>query len=144
MDDPRGDEVNGMAYALTEMGHYDEARRLLERGLRIYPHSYALWTAMGALYEDLGDDFKSLECIETAIRLAPEDDSTALYNKALALMRIGCYGDAVSVLDGLVERYPEDPRYLSDRGFCALDMGCPQEALQSYSPRSGPAEDVQI
>jgi tetratricopeptide (TPR) repeat protein len=87
---------------------------------------------MGALYEDLGDDFRSLECIETAFRLAPEDDSTALYNKALALMRIGCYGDAVSVLDGLFERYPENPKYLPDRGFCALDMGCPQEALQYY------------
>lgn len=54
-------KCNGMACALMEMGHYDEARRLLERGLRTYPHSYALWTAMGALYESLGDDFESLK-----------------------------------------------------------------------------------
>jgi tetratricopeptide (TPR) repeat protein len=125
-------KCNGMACALTEMGQYDEARRLLERGLRTYPHSYALWTAMGALYEDLGDNFESLRCIETALQLAPEDDSIALYNKALALMRIGCYGDSVSILEGLVKRYPEDPKYLSDRGVCALDMGYPQEALQYY------------
>jgi tetratricopeptide (TPR) repeat protein len=125
-------KCNGMARALTEMGHYDEAMGLLKRGLRMYPHSYALWTAMGALYEDLGDNFESLRCIETAVQFAPEDDSTGLYNKALALMRIGCYGDAVSILEGLVERYPEDPKYLSDRGVCALDMGYPQEALQYY------------
>jgi tetratricopeptide (TPR) repeat protein len=87
---------------------------------------------MGALYEDLGDNFESLRCIETALQLAPEDDSIALYNKALALMRIGCYGDSVSILEGLVKRYPEDPKYLSDRGVCALDMGYPQEALQYY------------
>ncbi len=125
-------KCNGMALALTEMGHYDEARGLLKRGLGIYPHSYALWTAMGALYEDLGDDFESLKCIETALQFAPEDNSVALYNKALALTRIGQYGDAVLILDELIEKYPEDPKYLSDRGVCALDMGYPQEALQYY------------
>jgi tetratricopeptide (TPR) repeat protein len=125
-------KCNGMARALTEMGHYDEARRLLERGLRLYPHSYALWIAMGALWESLGDDFESLKCIETALQFAPEDNSTGLYNKALTLMRIGCYGDAVSILEDLAERFPEDPMYLSDRGVCALEMGYPQEALQYY------------
>jgi tetratricopeptide (TPR) repeat protein len=125
-------KCNGMARALTEMGHYDEARGLLNRGLRMYPHSYALWIAMGALYESLGDDFESLKCIETALQFAPEDNSTGLYNKALTLMRIGCYGDAVPILEGLFERHPEDPQYLSDRGVCAMDMGYPQEALQYY------------
>ena len=125
-------KCNGMARALTEMGHYDEARGLLNRGLRTYPHSYALWTAMGAIYESLGDDFESLKCIETALRYAPEDNSTGLYNKALALMRIGRPREAVPILEGLFERYPEDPKYLSDRGVCALEMGYPQEALQYY------------
>ncbi len=98
----------------------------------MYPDSYALWIAMGALYESLGDNFESLRCIETALQFAPEDDSKASYNKALALMRIGRYGDAVPILAGLFERYPEDPKYLSDRGICALEMGYPQEALQYY------------
>jgi len=125
-------KCNGMARALTEMGRYDEAMRLLKRGLRTYPDSYALWIAMGALYENLGDDFESLKCIETALQFAPEDDSTGLYNKALALMRIRSYGDAVPILEGLVKRHPEDPKYLSDRGVCALEMGYPQEALRYY------------
>lgn len=125
-------KCNGMARALTEMGHYDEARRLLERGLRLYPHSYALWTGMGALYEDLGDDFESLKCIETALQFAPEDDSAGLYNEALALMRVGRYGDAAPILESLFERDPEDPKYLSDRGICALEMGYPQDALRYY------------
>jgi len=47
-------------------------------------------------------------------------------------MRIGCYGDAVSILEGLIEKYPENPKYLSDRGVCALDMGYPREALIYY------------
>jgi tetratricopeptide (TPR) repeat protein len=64
-------KCNEMARALTEMGHYNEAMGLLKRGLRIYPHSYALWIAMGALYEVPGDDFESLKCIEIALQFAP-------------------------------------------------------------------------
>jgi tetratricopeptide (TPR) repeat protein len=125
-------KCNAMARALTEMEHYDEARGLLMRGLRMYPDSYPLWTAMGILYGILGDDLEALDCFETALRYAPEDNSGGLYNKALTLMEIGCYGDAVPILEGLFQRHPEDPKYLSDRGVCALGMGYPQDALQYY------------
>jgi tetratricopeptide (TPR) repeat protein len=126
------EKYNGMARALTEMEYYDEARRLLERGLKRYPDSYALWVAMGALHGSLGDDFESLRCIETAIQFAPNDNSAGLYDKAFILMKLGCYGDAVSILNDLIKRNPKDPRYFADRGSCALDMGYPQEALQYY------------
>jgi tetratricopeptide (TPR) repeat protein len=125
-------KCNGMARALTEMGFYDEARKLLEAGLRRFPNSYALWVAMAALYENLGDDFESLKCLEIALQFASEDNSTGLYNKALILMKIGSYGDAVSIIDDLIQKYPDDPKYLTERGSCALDMGYPQEALQYY------------
>jgi len=125
-------KFNGMAWALTEMGHYDEARRLLEMGLDRFPRSYALWVAMGALYDRLGEDFESLKCIETALQFAPEDNAGGLYDKALTLMKLGCYGDARSIIDDLIERYPEDPTYLADRGALALDTGYPQEGLKYY------------
>jgi len=68
-------KCNGMASALTEMGHYDEARRLLKSGLKRFPKSYALWVAIGALHDSLGDHFKSLKCMETALRFAPEPEA---------------------------------------------------------------------
>jgi tetratricopeptide (TPR) repeat protein len=125
-------KFNGMAWALTEMGHYDEARRLLEMGLNRFPKSYALWVAMGALYDNLGDDFEALKCIETALQFAPEHNAGGLYDKALTLMKLGCYGDARPIIDHLIERYPEDPKYLAERGALALDTGYPQEALEYY------------
>ncbi|MGD0916786.1 MAG: tetratricopeptide repeat protein [Thermodesulfobacteriota bacterium] len=131
----RGDgemKCNGMARALTEMGYYDEARKLLEVGLRRFPKSYALWVAKGALCDSLGDTFGLLECIEISLRFAPEDNSTGLYNKAFALIKLGCYSDALPIIDELIERYPDDPRHLAERGSCALEMGYPQEALQYY------------
>ncbi len=125
-------KCNGMTRALTEMGHCDEARKLLEEGLRSFPKSYALWVAKGAICDSLGDTFGLLECIETSLRFAPEDNSAGLYNKALALIKLGCYGDALPIIDELIERYPDDPRHLAERGSCALDMGYPQEALQYF------------
>jgi len=96
-------KFNGMAWALTEMGHYDEARKLLEIGLDRFPQSYALWVAMGALYDSLGEDFESLKCIETALQFAPEENAGGLYNKAVTLRKLGCYGDARPIIDDLIE-----------------------------------------
>ncbi len=125
-------KCNGMARALTEMGRYDEARRVLEKGLKRFPDSYALWIAMGALCSELGDDFEVLKCLDLALRFAPEDNSAGLYNKAMVLIKLGCYGDALPIMNELIERYPDDPKYLADRGSLALDMGYPQEALPYY------------
>ena len=125
-------KYNGMVRALTERGYYYEARRLLEAGLRRFPKSYVLWVAKGALCDSLGDTFGLLECIEISLRFAPEDNSAGLYNKALALIKLGCYGDALPIIDELIERYPDDPRHIAERGSCALDMGYPQEAIKYF------------
>ncbi|MCX8119183.1 MAG: tetratricopeptide repeat protein [Desulfobacterota bacterium] len=125
-------KFNGYARALTEMGFYEEARKFLEEGLKVYPDSYVLWVAMAALYETMGSYFEALECVEEALNCFPEDDSVALYNKALVLMRIGCYGEAREIMDELMERAPRDPKILTQRGYLALEMGYPGEALGYY------------
>jgi tetratricopeptide (TPR) repeat protein len=125
-------KCNGTARALTQMGYHHEARRVLKLGLKRYPESYALWVAMGAWHDSLGQDLESLKCMEIALRFAPEDNSTALYNKAFTLIKLGCRGDALPIIDELIERYPDDPRHLAERGSCSLDMGYPQEALKYY------------
>jgi len=125
-------KYNGLARALIEMGFYVEARMLLEAGLRTYPDSYPLWIAMACLYETTGDYFESLECLEIALEFSPYDDSTALYNKSLVLMKMGCYKDAQEIIDDLIERYPEDTKFLTQKGLLALEMGYLEEALRYY------------
>ncbi len=125
-------KCNGIARALTGMGHYDEASKILENGLKKFPDSYALWIAMGGLYDELGDGFGALKCLDMALQFAPENNSAGLYNKVLILSKLGCYGDAVPILHELIERYPDNPKYLADRASLALDTGYPQEALQYY------------
>jgi tetratricopeptide (TPR) repeat protein len=125
-------KFNGICRALIEMRHYGEARRILEKGLEEFPESCALWTCLGNLNEILGDHFESLICFETAIRCDSEKSSGTLYNKALALVGLGSHADALSIIDHLIEEYPEEPMYLAERGNCALETGYPREALQYY------------
>jgi tetratricopeptide (TPR) repeat protein len=130
-------KYNGIGRALTEMKHYDEARRILEKGLKEFPESCALWTGLGILHDLLGDHFESLKCFEAAIKLDPTNSLGPLYNKALALMGLGSHTDAVSIIDYLIEEYPEEPKYLAERGNCALGTGYPHEALQYYEKAMG-------
>jgi len=125
-------KCNGIARALTEMGHYGEARRLLEKGLREFPESCALWTDLGILLDLLGNHVEALNCFEAAIKFNLTQSPGPLYNKALALMELESYTDAVSIIDRLIEENPEEPKYLAERGNCALGAGYPHEALQYY------------
>jgi tetratricopeptide (TPR) repeat protein len=125
-------KCNGLVRVLTEIGQFDEATGLIKRGLRIYPNSYALWIAKGALHESQGDHFESLECIEKGLQFAQEDNSVGLCNKALVLVRLGSYEEALPIFDQLVHRHPNDPKYLSDKAACLMDMGYPQKALPNY------------
>lgn len=125
-------KYNVMARALTEMGFYDEAQKLLKAGLMAYPKSYILWMAMAALYETTGDYLSSLECIEKSLEFAPPNDSMILYIKSSILMRIGYYGEAKEIIDKFIERDPEDLKYLTMKGLLSLEMGYPQEALRYY------------
>lgn len=123
---------NGMARALTGMGFYREASRLLRAGLKRFPESYGLWIALGGLHGSLGDDLESLKCVETALRFAPEDRSAGLYDKACVLIKLGRHGDALPIIDELIEKYPDDPKHYVKRGDLALDMGYPRDAIRYF------------
>jgi tetratricopeptide (TPR) repeat protein len=123
-------KYNGIGTALTELGLYDEAKRILEYGLRKFPKSCALWTDMGILYDKLMDYSESLKCFEVALRVTRGENSGPLYNKALILTKLGSFEDAISIIDDLIEMYPEDAMYLAERGYCSLETGSATEALQ--------------
>lgn len=123
-------KYNGIAIALTELGRYDEAKRMLEIGLRKFPKSYALWTGLGILSDYIGDYSGALKSFDTALRFNYGENSGSLYNKALILIKLGSYRDASSIIDDLIEKYPEDPKYLAERGYLSLEMECPEEALR--------------
>jgi tetratricopeptide (TPR) repeat protein len=126
-------KFNGIGRALTGMGQYEEAMKVLRRGLKRFPKSCCLWVTMGGLYDALENHSESLRCFEIALPFASEKDyKSVYYDKAVALMKMGCYCDASKIIEYLIEEYPEDPKYLAERGCCALEMGYFQESLSYY------------
>jgi tetratricopeptide (TPR) repeat protein len=92
---------------------------------------------MGILYDHLGDYSQALRCFETAVRFNSEKNPGPLYNQALIMVKMGSYRDAPSIIECLIERYPEDPKFLSERGYCSLEMGYPEEALRYLQKAMG-------
>jgi tetratricopeptide (TPR) repeat protein len=122
----------GMVTALIGLGNYKKAKIILEKGLKKYPESFLLWVAMGGLHEYFGDKLEALGCLDTALQFCPKDNWLGLYAKASILMELECYGDAVQILNCLIEKNPNDPKYFAERGYCVSEMGYPREALQDY------------
>ncbi len=126
-------KCEGICQALIHLGRHDEAARLVEAGLRRYPDSQMLWVTRGALFGSLGDHCESIRCFDRAMLCPPAGRWEPLYNKAISLEKLGSYGEAVQIIEELIKKHPRDPRFLSERGYCAFEMGYPQEALQYYA-----------
>jgi len=124
-------KIYGVSRALTDMGYYDEAQKLLIKGLRKFRKSCRLWTGCGIVNNLLGNGFRSLRCFEAAIEFGPTETPELFYNKTLALVKLQRYKEAILILDHLIEHYPR-PMYLAERGNCSLEIGYPYEALRYY------------
>jgi tetratricopeptide (TPR) repeat protein len=123
------DKYSGIARVFNETGHNKEAKKVLEKGIKRFPHSDILWKGLGIVFEGLEEYRRSLECFERALQLVP-DDPMGLFNKAFALMNLRRFEEAVAIFDSLIEKYPNEPRYLSGRGLCASEMGHHEKALR--------------
>jgi tetratricopeptide (TPR) repeat protein len=130
---PSGEsKFNGMIRAYIEMEYYDEARKLIEKGLRRYPESYGLWIARGVLNQRLGYDLESLKCFQFAQKYAPADRSEAFFDIASSLFDLGYHVEALKICKRLVKKDPDEPMYLMALGSCLLKMKYPKEALKYY------------
>ncbi|OGP88055.1 MAG: hypothetical protein A2156_01080 [Deltaproteobacteria bacterium RBG_16_48_10] len=130
---PSGEsKFNGMIRAYMEMEYYDEARKLIDKGLRRFPESYGLWVAKGMLNQKLGYDLESFKCFQSALKYAPSGRLEALYDMATSLSKMGHHVEALKLYKRLVKKDPSEPMYLMALGSCLLDLKYPREALRYY------------
>ncbi|MBI4699154.1 MAG: tetratricopeptide repeat protein [Nitrospirae bacterium] len=129
-------KYNGIARALIEMEYYDEAGRVLNKGLKRFPESTPLLVGMGLLLRRLGYEFDAFKYFERALEFAP-DDKSALYDKALALNDLGYHEDALTILKGLVEVYPDDPEYIIELGQTFYSAGLPEDSIPFFQKAKG-------
>jgi tetratricopeptide (TPR) repeat protein len=129
------DKYNGISRALIEMEYYDDARRILGKGLKRFPQSYCLLVAMGLLHKRLGHEVDALKYFEQALVCSP-GDKDVLYDKAITLSELGYYEDSLSIIKKLIKKYPDDSENFIEAGYCHLMMGYPENAIRYYKKAS--------
>ena len=127
----RENKYLGIGRALMEMEYYSEAGRIMEKGLKRFPESSCLWTALGVLHYRLDHDFEALKYFEVALKFDPKSRHT-LYDKALSLNNLGCYEEAAEILKYLIKKYSNDPEYLAGMGYSLTSQGYDEDAISYY------------
>jgi tetratricopeptide (TPR) repeat protein len=121
----------GIARALTETGHFNEARLFFEKGLKRFPKSMSLLVGLGNWYHALADYTNSLKYFKKALKYEP-DNKFLLFNKGAALFGLGNYEDASIIFQELVEKHPDEIRFLIMMGYCHLQTGYSEDAARHF------------
>lgn len=117
----------GMVRALMGLGYYQEAKRVLEKGLKRFPESSCLLLGMGNFYHTIKDFSSSLKYYDLALKHSPNYEY-ALLSKGNALFGLGYYEDASIMCQQILENFPEEPSSLIMMGNCYLLRGYPEKA----------------
>lgn len=107
-DDPgfnMGYIVLGAAY--NRLSLFDDAVRVLERGIAMAPNVWQGYYEMGKAYLGKGEFQNSLRQLERAQQFAPDTYGALHLVKAHALLGIQAYNDAVAELEAYLSKNPQ-------------------------------------
>ena len=116
--------------ALEELGRFDEARVILEKGLSRHRESVPMLNCLGLCYSGLNRFNDALDCFDSARMLDPREPKI-LFNKAVALFNLSLYEDARDIVTKLLKKCPGDPMYNALAGHCYTYMGYPDDGAKS-------------
>jgi tetratricopeptide (TPR) repeat protein len=85
MASPRG--LNSIAYTLAYSGKVDEAIKLLQIAIDLYPKEANLYDSTGELYLVKNDKEKSIEYYRKALEIDPETQSAKAMLKKLGVLK---------------------------------------------------------
>jgi tetratricopeptide (TPR) repeat protein len=107
-DDP-GFSMGYMALGATynALSLFDDALRVLDRGVAISPVSWQGYYEMGRAYLGKGDFQASLRQLDKAEQLAPKEFAPMHLIRAHALLGLKAYNDAVAELEAYLSRNPK-------------------------------------
>ena len=90
-ENPNSMGYKGISHCFLD--EYDEAMKILNRGMELYPDNYYLKNNLAMVYYDLGDFEKSLELCEEGLKIKKFD--WLCDNKLRALVRLGRMDEAI-------------------------------------------------
>lgn len=90
-----------------------------------------LFTLMGRVYSDKGDQLKAGELLDRALKVEP-GNIKGLIQLAIVKARLGNTKGAIEIFDALITRHPGDPELYFNLGIIYGKAGMLQEAISSF------------
>ena len=155
--------LHTLAMVYSQMGRFRDAAPIEERSLAIrenvlgpeHPHVALSLTTLAEIYQGLGDSAKAEPLARRAVTIGMEawgadypDVWWMQRGHAAALNGLDRHGDALAVMEPLVERVKAAPRqtelslHLAELGACYLGLGRASEAQECYEESIQVIEDA--
>ena len=128
--DPYYSEVIGTE--LANLGRFDEARVLLERGLALKPDSIGLASGLARAYLALDDAAAAAKTLAPFVDPSKTPPYEILVQAAQALKRSGAPEKAAELLDRAISTYGVNAGLLNALGECYAALGRAKDALAVY------------
>jgi len=136
----KGAELDALhARALRAVGLDQDAKEVLERGIKRAPRDAELHAQLGILAMDGGEPDAAVTHFRKATRLAPLD-ADSWNNLGFALMAAGRAPEALEPLREAVRLDGTRIRTRNNLGYALVAAGRVQEAFRIFAATSGPAE----
>jgi tetratricopeptide (TPR) repeat protein/tRNA A-37 threonylcarbamoyl transferase component Bud32 len=124
--------LNNKGTAFAELGKFNEALKYLERAVKISPDYYSAIYNKGAALSALNRQKEAIACYEQLLLQNPQDNAVWL-SKGIALSGIGKSEEALKCCEYVLKLNPEMPDALFAKCFFLFNMGCYNEAADTFS-----------
>ena len=117
--------------ARAEAGHWRDAFTLYRRALAVDPANWLAWNNLGNNSLGRGDNRAALDDFDASLAIKP-DYSHALYNRGVALQRLGRLPEALTAYDRALGVDPSNADALVNAGNALAGLGRDRDAVSAY------------
>ena len=121
----------GIACALTELHRFEEAMRVLQKGLKKHPFSAALFHEMGNYYHARMEYDRSYKWFRRAAEADPKEPMYR-FGVANAACCLSQFEEGISIYQSLVNKYPRNGLFRELLGWSLFDTGYTEEAMKEF------------
>jgi tetratricopeptide (TPR) repeat protein len=119
--DPKVDYLASLGTALHRQGRHDEAVSALDKAVQLKPEDAGLWTAVGAMLEEVKRPSDAALCFEHALKLDPRRLEAAC-RSAILLHQLGRLEEALLRFDLCDELQPQHALMIGARSLVLRDL----------------------
>ena len=125
------DALNLLGTVKAQQGQIGEAQRLFAAAVKVNPNVAGAWANLGQALHALKRNDESLQCLDKARTLAP-DDLNVLHQHANTLLSIGRTEAALAEFRAVSAREPRHGEARLNCGIACAALGRPEEAVAEF------------